>query len=255
MSNMGFFTKGEFVYRYLRGDILRGRWSPGDRIVVDQIAVELQVSKVPVREAVTRLIGEKWLTSQPHVGPTVPELSAAEVEETAVVRGVLEAEAAARALIEIDGEVLSALEEVLGAMDVAIVDQRKDVASFPELNREFHALVISACPVKLLSSMAGQLMDRSLRYRTVFRLPGYLASVQAEHREILGALRAGNEEETRHLVQDHVTRAGVTLARTLRQAELDGEQGPRRTLSGGWGQRVGGVSDEQEPRVVPRLDY
>jgi DNA-binding GntR family transcriptional regulator len=228
MTESGFFTKSELVYRSMRRDLLRGRWSPGDRIVVDQVASELRVSKVPVREAVTRLIGEEWLTSQPHVGPTVPELSASEVEETALVRGVLEAEAAVQALRCIDSDLLSALEEAYKAMDAAVSGSDQDLGAFPELNREFHGLVISACPVLLLSAMAGQLMDRSLRYRTVFRLPGYLVLTQAEHRGILEALRSGNEASTRHLVHDHITQAGETLGRTLREKESGGVQRPAR---------------------------
>lgn len=50
-------TKTQLAYEQLRDAILAGKYLPGSRIIADQLAAELGVSKVPIREAITRLVG------------------------------------------------------------------------------------------------------------------------------------------------------------------------------------------------------
>ena len=64
-------AKSELVYRELRGHILSGRYVAGYRLVLNQIARELGVSSVPVREAIRRLEAEKLITFTRNVGAEV----------------------------------------------------------------------------------------------------------------------------------------------------------------------------------------
>ena len=61
-------TETELVYHELRRPILTGDYGPGQRIVADRVAAQIGLSRVPVREAIVRLVGEVGLESSRHVG-------------------------------------------------------------------------------------------------------------------------------------------------------------------------------------------
>ena len=68
-------TKQEFVYRTLREAILRCELQPGERLVIDDLARRLNVSIIPVREALQLLQAESLVQVVPHVGTSVTPVS------------------------------------------------------------------------------------------------------------------------------------------------------------------------------------
>jgi len=95
----------EQIHEHIVDGIISGRWKPGERIVERRIAVEMEVSQTPVREALRELEGLRLIESAPNKGVRVRELSAADLEEIYPVRAGLEqiaAELAAPALAEDD---------------------------------------------------------------------------------------------------------------------------------------------------------
>ncbi|HSB62391.1 MAG TPA: GntR family transcriptional regulator [Vicinamibacteria bacterium] len=66
-----FRTKQELVYRTLRDAIMICRLAPGERLVIDELARQLEVSAIPVREALQLLQSEGLVRSVPPVGATV----------------------------------------------------------------------------------------------------------------------------------------------------------------------------------------
>jgi len=205
-------SKTDLAYGHLKHSLLEGDYPPGSRVVLDQVALELGVSKVPVREAVTRLIGEGWLVNSPHVGPTVPLLSPEEVAETAIIRASLERTAVMHATPRHSPVSFSHLAELLEAMDRSLEGATAD---FPVLNREFHAAVIAPCPYTQLTDLTSSLMEKTMRYQTVRRVPDYQRKTQAEHHAIFRALLSGDAEGTAALVEQHILSASVALAGAL----------------------------------------
>src|SRR5690349_24737337 len=116
---LGFKSKTDLVTELLRQELQAGKPGPGQRLVVSQVAARLGVSKVPVREAVTRLIGEGLLLHRPNIGPVVPAFTTDEVHETALMRVALESVASQSALPRHDSETLARIEALLHAMDAA----------------------------------------------------------------------------------------------------------------------------------------
>ena len=68
-------TKQEFVYRTLRSAIMRCEIAPGERLVIDDLARKLEVSIIPVREALQLLQSEGLILNVPHVGATVAPIT------------------------------------------------------------------------------------------------------------------------------------------------------------------------------------
>jgi len=211
-ENSGVRTKTDAAYDHLRRCLLGGIYQPGSRVVLDQVAVELGFSKVPVREAVTRLIGEGWLVNSPHVGPTVPVLTPEEVSETAIIRGSLERTAVFHAVSHHDPQSYAELAALLDAMDRSL--ERSDL-DFPDLNRQFHAAIIAPCPYSQLTALTASMMEKTLRYQTVRRVPEYQLKTQQEHHAIFRAVLARDAKLASELVEQHILSASEALHEAL----------------------------------------
>jgi len=152
-------TKQERVYGILRERIQTGTYEPGYRIVIAQLAAELGVSTLPVREAVRRVQAEGLIVfrsnSGAYVRPAEPERVDSMIELLAVVEGYATALAAPH-LREAE---IERLQELTDAMEDAVASC--DSGALANLEREFHALLEARCPnltlVRLLRDTARRL--------------------------------------------------------------------------------------------------
>lgn len=184
-------TKQERVYGVIRERILNGSYGPGYRLVIDQLAEELGVSALPVREAIRRLEAEGLVVFRPnagaHVAPADPALFDAEMTVLALLEGYATALAAPHL-----GEVeLARLTALTDAMEHAI--ERRDPLAFGRLNQEFHGVVYERCPN---TALVGLLRDIGVRLdairRTVFvQIPYREAESVTEHRRLIELLSGG----------------------------------------------------------------
>src|SRR5712691_8018087 len=97
MAPDGTASKQEHVYAWLRRRILDGSYPPGYRLVIDTIRHELDVSPMPVREAIRRLEAEHWVVYQRHAGARVAPRDAESWEEAIETLALLEGFVTARA--------------------------------------------------------------------------------------------------------------------------------------------------------------
>lgn len=106
------------IREHILEGIVSGRWKPGERIVERRIAVELQVSQTPVREALRQLETLRLIESAPNKGVRVRSLTAADLKESYPVRAGLEQVAAELAAERLAGDP-AALEREVAALRVA----------------------------------------------------------------------------------------------------------------------------------------
>ncbi len=209
-------TKSEYIYQDLRQAILKGEYPPGSRIVVDTVADEYGVSKVPVREAILRLAGEGWIDVTAHVGAVVPELSPGEIWETALVRSVVEGlvgRLAAEYLTAADTDVLR---QLLARMDVLAGAASIE---YVQCNLDFHQAMAASIPYALLRDLTKTLGEKAMRLRTVHFLPNYSEQSQVEHWAILHALEQRDGEAAERLCRVHVESAGRLLSEFAERRE------------------------------------
>ena len=196
-----FQTKQALVYHTLRDAIMHARLEPGERLVIDDIAKRLEVSPIPVREALQLLQSERLVEHRPHIGAVVAPITAEssreifallECLETAVFRGALDHATAA------DAAALTALVE---RMRTAGDDDR-----WMELNLRFHRTFaeIARMPraLELLDRVSGE-WERLRRYR--FRDVGHpdTAAADQEHLAMIAALAARDLPRLEDLVRQH----------------------------------------------------
>jgi len=197
-------TKQEFVYRTLRDAIMRCDLQPGERLVIDDLARRLEVSIIPVREALQVLQSEKLVVNVPYVGATVAALSRESIIDVFSVLEGLESVATRLATERAQVEDLEALGRIVARMDAAVAAGQS--AEWADLNTQFH-LAISALPgLDLLKDMTARTLDRWDRVRR-FYFNGVLvrrvAVAQEEHRAILEAMLARDVPRLQDLVRAH----------------------------------------------------
>jgi DNA-binding GntR family transcriptional regulator len=197
-------TKQEFVYQRLRNDIMRCDLAPGDRIVIDEVARRLEVSIIPVREALQLLQSEGLIVNTPHVGATVAAISRESVLDVFTLLEAL-GQVATRLVAERGSpRELDELERFVTAMDAAVASLRHE--AWAELNTEFH-MAIGALPgLPMLQEMTARVFDRWHRVRRFFFRGVLLHRVeqaQREHRQMLAAMRARQFDVLRDIVRQH----------------------------------------------------
>lgn len=126
-------TSSSAVIHLLRQSLDRGRWSPGEPLRQEEIAAELGVSRVPVREAFFQLQAEGLVQVVPNKGVYVRTLSADNLRELFRLRRLLEADVLADAVPLHTAGTLNRLETVQAALDKA-----RTVADWLAGDREFH---------------------------------------------------------------------------------------------------------------------
>lgn len=213
-----FQTKKESIYRALRDDILTCRRPPGQRLIIDELARHFGVSPIPVREALQTLEAERLVDFKPHAGSVVAAISAESVRE---IFGLIEGLelVAARAALERPLQ-LAPLAVTLAKMEQ--LPAAGSAAKWAKLNREFHEGISDQSHMPMLRQMIGHTLDHWDRIRRFFYRDQAIqdrVEAHAEHRLILAALQAGDEETLTTIIGAHNRRAcAIYLAASTTRA-------------------------------------
>jgi DNA-binding GntR family transcriptional regulator len=155
-------TLQERVYRELVRAILSGRIPPGERLVTERIAEQMQVSHMPVREALHRLEARGFLTAQKKRGYVLRELSAENLREITEMRLVLEPMAVKAACGRAEEGVIDGLRTLHKHYERAA--KGGDMDEFLRLNKEFHFTIYRAANRPVLQEHIDRLWDRISPY-------------------------------------------------------------------------------------------
>jgi DNA-binding GntR family transcriptional regulator len=197
------------VAAYLREAILGGVLKPGDRIRQEELAARLGASRLPVREALRMLEAEGLTEHEAHKGARVPRLSAHEVDVIYRMREKLEPLALAESVPLLDEGELALLDDVQRR-----IEENDEIEKFLDLDREFHLLTYSACPIDPLNSMVTRLWNSTQHYRRAFVALGgrdRMWVVNAEHRLILDAIARRDVTDAERFVEGHIRRTRIEL--------------------------------------------
>ena len=200
---LNYATLAEQVYDHLRQQILDLIFPPGAALPEKIIASQLNVSRVPVREALHRLAAEGLVTLRPRHGAFVSSLSPQQFLDAYRVREALEELAIKLALPNFsDADIieLSRLQEEMRRQVLA-----NDPNAFFVANGAFHALFVERSRNDYLKGIYFPLMDQMRRhFSSSLGLRGGLAHSVDEHQAILDAVRAGDAEEAARLLREHI---------------------------------------------------
>ena len=182
-------NKTEYAFNVIRNRILDGEYGPGYRIVAGRIAQELNISPIPVREAIRQLEAEGLIVYKPYCGAVVQVYQEEEYFNVMAVLALLEGYASAEACRYMDSGNIAALEEILVESSLAMEDY--DFDKYASLNRNFHATMISYCKNSHLQNLIEDEWNRLTHARkTVFPfVPQRIKSSNEEHKQLLEMLK------------------------------------------------------------------
>lgn len=184
-------SKAQRAYAFLRERIEDGTYSPGYRLVLGQIARELNVSPVPVREAVRLLEAEGLVSYERNVGAQVampdPDLYVHTMDTLGLVEGYATALALPTITPERIAEARAINEQLARTLDAF------DPATFTRLNAEFHETLFQGCPNPHVLDLVQRGWRRlhAMRVSTFGFVPGRAAASVAEHEHLLDLIEQG----------------------------------------------------------------
>lgn len=183
--------------------IIFGRLRPRERLIEDDLCLQLQASRHLIRAAFVSLEHMGLVTRRPNKGAIVRDFSVGEVEELYQMRAMLQAEAARRVPLPLPAEILEQLAAIHAAHGAAI--ERQDLGAVCTLNNDFHRTIFAACGNRYLAQTIEKLWTESLAIRCyAIGDPVLLARSQREHARILAALRKSDRDVLVREVVEHI---------------------------------------------------
>jgi DNA-binding GntR family transcriptional regulator len=195
------------VYEQLLQAILNGSVRPGERLIQEQLADEINVSRTPVREALLRLEREGIIAPSGRRGFEVQELTSQMVADCYQAREAIEGYAARLVAERADASMLARLEETLLTEGAA----KPTVESAYEANRRAHRAVVESTGNQYLIDMFDAIWSRAIALRMYADLYASRigsAPVAHTHRDLWQALASGNGDRASEAMVSHI-RAGL----------------------------------------------
>lgn len=203
----------------LRDLILKGEFKMGDRLMQEEWAAKLGVSRMPLREALKQLEVEGLVRMEPRRGAIVTPISIDDIEEIYQLRAMLEGEAAVKALPFLDEEDIRDLEELYEQM-IQLDHSETDMEKYMKMNADFHQIIIEACPWRRIKGYIDTLWKGIPPY-TPSVLVDHLAESHKEHSLIVKYVKENNPIKLRDVIETHILRTKDNL---IKMIEMNGRQ-------------------------------
>lgn len=208
----------EKAYEVLKHRIVGGTYAPGEQLKEAHLARELDISRTPIRVALKRLVDDGLATADLNRGVRVAEWTDGDIAETFELRGLLEAHAADLAARRGGRALADQLDAMNDEMDRAIASAGPRLPErLQVINARFHRAILDASGSPRLRAMLAGLIDMPIVIRSHFisTMHDKIQSLN-HHRDLASAIRAGDGELARQVMQIHLR---VASHRFRRQRE------------------------------------
>lgn len=210
----------EEAYVDLKGQIADGRLPPGAQKLEEELALQLGMSRTPVREALIRLEREGFLEIVPRRGARIKPLTKRDVREITEVLTCLEIQAAERLAGRKPAPAdLARLEQAIADMDRAL--EAEDSNAWMQADYRFHRLLIELCGNRHLEEIAMNFLDRADRFRLLtmpYRSRPVYSNVN--HAAVVEAIRRGDQQTAIDIHRAHKRRWSRELSEILDRIDL-----------------------------------
>lgn len=213
-------TMVEAAYASLKAKIIHNELPPGYQALEGELALQLGMSRTPVREALIRLENEGFVEVVPRRGFRVTALTQHDIREINEVLTHLEAGAAERLAARKPGpDEMARLDAAIGDMDAAL--ETGDMAAWAAADYRFHCLLVEMAGNRHLSEVARNFLDKAHRFRLlttpVRERPVYS---NVNHAAVVEAIRRGDPRSALEIHLAHKRRWSRELDGVLSRLEL-----------------------------------
>jgi DNA-binding GntR family transcriptional regulator len=206
---------GGRVYSYLRSAIVSGKVPPEGRLVEQEIARELGVSRTPVREALHKLEREGLIEHFQNRGFAVPGGTESQIAEIFEIRSILEGYILRIACESATDDLLADLKSLLKEAERCLGESR--IEELHRINTLFHDRILQQVSGRArLKGLVKDLREYVLRYRAAtLRFPGGAERTVKGHESIILALETGDSDLCERIMRAHVEGAKRDAVREL----------------------------------------
>lgn len=205
------------VLRQTRERILSGEYPPGMGLKLQRLAEETGVSLIPVREALRILQGERLVVAVPNKGAYVAPLSLEDMRDLYATRILVES-AAVRSARPLTKEEGAELKDLLARLTASVSEG--DQAKTVRLHREFHFAFYERSESHWLNYVIDILWHHTERYQRL-AIPFRHDAAHKEHRRILNALVAGDNDRAADAMGAHLSTTARLVEEAYRDAEVE----------------------------------
>jgi len=218
-------TLSNKIYNLLKNQIIKGNLEPGERLVIEKIATELEVSTTPVRDALQLLIYAGYAIKKDNSSIFVIKLSKSDVNELFDIREVLEGLAARLLTEELKKEnkyrqkkikILEGLLQTFEEKKKKLISREEFISH--ELDVKLHNLLLDLSANNRLRQQVNKIINQSYRIRELqhqSKLDGYLNDCNIErtlqetdeHIQIIKTILSGNSEYAENEMRKHIHRS------------------------------------------------
>ena len=206
------------VYRAIKHRILSNELEVGSRLRDEELALQLSVSRTPVREALLRLSREGLVEIIPRSGTRVRTFTEEDIEEIFDLRIALEALAIRKAATRIGSADLERLREMFARAEIAL--KKGDPKPALDFDTEMHRTVLQASGNERLQQMMATINDCVTLFRNIGAATPFHRGFNFRHREIVRALERRQPEMAARVLSEHLEVAKTELFRDFRRRKL-----------------------------------
>ncbi|MBI3979374.1 MAG: GntR family transcriptional regulator [Chloroflexi bacterium] len=197
----------------IAGNVLR----PGERIVERDLARELGVSRLPIREAIRQLEHEGLLVSVPRRGTFVAQVSAGDIHEIFALRAILEGLAIRLVTQRGSADEHLRLQRAVDEMNEA--NAREEYAALFEMDTRFHTLLVTCAQHRRLFQHWSQV---DTQWRSLVRLDrdhlvAALGRFGGIHQILVDAIVSGDPDHAERAAREHVANAEQNVIRLMHE--------------------------------------
>jgi DNA-binding GntR family transcriptional regulator len=200
-SNLGHSpSAADKIFESLRRAVISGVLKDGDALRQEEIARHFNTSRIPAREALTRLEQHGLAQARRFYGYTVAQMSRQQIEEICRFRALVEGEVVASAVRRASEKSLAQARKACEAFA-----RERDPVLWGERNREFHSALYRECGMPYHLEAIHAALDKTERYLVdQLVLTSGMRRARAEHQAILDAFEARDARLAARLTREHI---------------------------------------------------
>jgi DNA-binding GntR family transcriptional regulator len=218
MQGLAVRTLTEQIAEQLREDVLKGRYSAGERLSQESLARRFQVSRIPVRDALRLLEAEGLVLNQARYGTTVADLSASDLVELYEMRMALEP-----ALVMLATPKMRESDVVLMARHLeSMARPGTTQEAWLKAHAAFHDVLNARAGMARMCALVDGLRVQTERYIRLYKDVAENANdLTADHKAIFEAVSRGDRDAAALAVREHMKRVRDRLLTLLDATEED----------------------------------
>lgn len=193
-------SAADVVFESIRRAVITGDLPDGHALRQEELARHFNTSRIPVREALTRLEQHGLVQIKRHHGYTVAGLTREQIGEICRFRALLEGEIVAQALTRISDTALAQAKKCCEAFA-----KERDPVRWGDLNRDFHYTLYRESNMPYHVAAVYNALEKTERYLVdQLRITNSMTRARAEHKAILDACFARDAKTASRLTREHI---------------------------------------------------